>query len=517
MNLKTYRADTMAQALAEVKKDLGSDAVILHTRSFKVGGVMGVGAKAMVEITAADTPPAGTHRGRRTAMAAAGPRAGTQVIDPHASRQVAAETDPGLFQAAAFGTIVAERAASPASPTKAESQSQPDSPSQTSPANRPYAESRPEPAIIESRADAPVPSPRRTNAPGGRASLAATRVEIAPETGQGVETLKGELAAIKSLVGQVLRCTRAASLTTGHPSSLAAAPVLSMGALPEALLTQYLALQNAGVAVDLCESILGAVRDELDPSELSDESIVEHAVTRHLAKLLPVVGGWGASMGGASAPAASPTRARPRVIALVGPTGVGKTTTVAKLAATFKLRQNRSVGLITTDTYRIAAVDQLRTYANIIGLPVKVAMTPDEVVDAIASLSHMDVVILDTAGRSQLDRARLDETRALVDAAQPDETHLVLSSSCAEPVLLKTLDRFSIMAPDRVIFTKLDEAVTCGVIPNVVRSGSMPISYITMGQEVPDHIEPADANRLARLVLSGTLVDSDSAPRTAQR
>jgi flagellar biosynthesis protein FlhF len=500
MNLKTYRADTMAKALAEVKKDLGSEAVILHTRSFKVGGVMGVGAKAMVEITAADTPPAGATRGRRPGpLAAAGPRAGTQIIDPHTTRDsetlhqgdAARQDDAGSFQHASFGTVVTERPKPAASATS------------------PVASSPAEPALIQTRPDAPLPASRaKPPAPTARASLPTTRVALSPESTQGVETLKGELAAIKSLVGQVLRCTRAVSLTTGHPGSFAAGPVLSMGSLPEALLAQYLALQTAGVAVDLCESILGSVRDELDPSELSDDGIVEHAVTRHLAKLLPVVGGWSGAPTGAN---------RPRVIALVGPTGVGKTTTVAKLAATFKLRQNRSVGLITTDTYRIAAVDQLRTYANIIGLPVKVAMTADEVADAVASLAHMDVVILDTAGRSQLDRTRLDETRALVDAARPDETHLVLSSSCAEPVLLKTLDRFSIMAPDRVIYTKLDEAVTCGVIPNVVRSSTMPISYITMGQEVPDHIEPADANRLARMVLSGTLVDSDSSPRTATR
>lgn len=500
MNLKTYRADTMAKALAEVKKDLGSDAVILHTRSFKVGGVMGVGAKAMVEITAADTPPAGATRGRRPgSLAAAGPRAGTQVIDPHTTRDSDATNhgDAGSFQHASFGTVVTER------------------PKPTASAPTPHVATSPaDPALIQTRPDASLPASRaKPAATIARATLPITRVELAPESTQGVETLKGELAAIKSLVGQVLRCTRAASLTTNHPGSLAAGPVLSMGSLPEALLAQYLALQTAGVAVDLCESILGSVRDELDPSELSDDGIVEHAVARHLAKLLPVVGGW--SMGGCSG--ASARANRPRVIALVGPTGVGKTTTVAKLAATFKLRQNRSVGLITTDTYRIAAVDQLRTYANIIGLPVKVAMTADEVADAVASLSHMDVVILDTAGRSQLDRTRLDETRTLVDAARPDETHMVLSSSCAEPVLLKTLDRFSIMAPDRVIFTKLDEAVTCGVIPNVVRSSAMPISYITMGQEVPDHIEPADANRLARMVLSGTLVDSDSTPRTATR
>lgn len=517
MNLKTYRADTMAKALAEVKKDLGGDAVILHTRAYKVGGVMGVGAKAMVEITAADTPPAGMPRGRRTGtLAASGPRVSTQVIDPHASpSNPADDSERAGFQPASFGTVLSGRAPAARTVEPPERAGEPTEPPliQTRTDSERSAPRTQSASSVQPLSAQPLPvQPSVESSRSARASLTPTRVEIAPENPQGVETLKGELAAIRSLVGQVLRCTRAASLSAGHsastPASMAAASALSMGTLPDALLTQYLALQNAGVAVDLCESILGDVRNELDPSELADETIVEHAVVRHLAKMLPVVGGW--SIGGEA------SRGRPRVIALVGPTGVGKTTTIAKLAATFKLRQNRTVGLITTDTYRIAAVDQLRTYANIIGLPVRVAMTGDEVADAIAALSHMDVIILDTAGRSQLDRTRLGETRALVEAARPDETHLVLSASCAEPVLLKTLDRFSIMAPDRVIFTKIDEAVTCGVIPNVVRSHSMPISFITTGQEVPDHIEPADSNRLARLILSG-MFEPDSTPRTATR
>src|SRR5205814_8215773 len=128
---------------------------------------------------------------------------------------------------------------------------------------------------------------------------------------------------------------------------------------------------------------------------------------------------------------------RPLTIALIGPTGVGKTTTVAKLAATYKLRHGKRVGLVTTDTYRIAAVDQLRTYAEIIGLPLKVALSPTEMTTVCQGLSECDVILIDTAGRSQREAARLDELRQLLAAAKPHQTHLVLSSTACEAVLLE--------------------------------------------------------------------------------
>ncbi len=196
---------------------------------------------------------------------------------------------------------------------------------------------------------------------------------------------------------------------------------------------------------------------------------------------------------------------RPLTIALVGPTGVGKTTTIAKLAAAYKLRQGKKVGLITSDTYRIAAVDQLRTYANIIGLPLKVALTPREMAGACGSLADCDVILVDTAGRSQHDKGRLEELAAFIDAATPDETHLVLSATVAEPVLAKAAERFAVLQPTRVIFSKLDEAVHFGVIVNTCRKVGMRVSYVTTGQEVPDEIELAQADRLARLVLDGEL------------
>ena len=194
---------------------------------------------------------------------------------------------------------------------------------------------------------------------------------------------------------------------------------------------------------------------------------------------------------------------RPTTVALIGPTGVGKTTTVAKLAATYKLRHGKRVGLITCDTYRIAAVDQLRTYANIIGLPLKVVLTPTEMAAACDALCDCDVILIDTAGRSPRDSGRIEELKAFIGAARPHQTHLVLSSTAGEGALGEAARRFGQVGFDRVILTKLDEAVNFGVLLSIVRQVDAKLSFVTTGQEVPDHIEPGNAERLARIVLNG--------------
>jgi flagellar biosynthesis protein FlhF len=455
MNLKTFRAPSMAQALSEVKKDLGKDAVILHTRSYRVGAVMGMGGKQMIEITAAD------H------VSARGP-----TIRPTQPRSKADFT-PGMFPTLdKGGAAVVE--------PPAES-----SPESTEEGAAPVVTSKP--VKVEDVA------PRKAAPTGNQTRSLATRAPIAPSTGDAVVALQSELASIKRLVGQVLQCSRQTAATVA-PSGAA---VVSMGGMPEPLFAQYLRLQDAHVAHDIVDALIGQVRDELTTDELAAPDIVRQAVLRHLAALIPVTG----AMGKAGATEAG----RPLTIALVGPTGVGKTTTIAKLAAAYKLRQGKKVGLITSDTYRIAAVDQLRTYANIIGLPLKVALTPREMAGSCSALADCDVILIDTAGRSQHDTGRLEELSAFVDAAMPDETHLVLSATVSEPVLNKAAERFTVLKPSRVIFSKLDEAVHFGVIVNTCKKVGMRVSFVTTGQEVPDEIELAQSDRLARLVLDGEL------------
>ncbi|MCA9230417.1 MAG: flagellar biosynthesis protein FlhF [Planctomycetales bacterium] len=190
-----------------------------------------------------------------------------------------------------------------------------------------------------------------------------------------------------------------------------------------------------------------------------------------------------------------------RVVALVGPTGVGKTTTIAKLAANYRLRENKRVGLITVDTYRIAAVEQLRTYADIIDLPMEVVSTPREMREAIARMRDLDLILMDTAGRSPRDEVKIQELKSMLAESQPDEVHLVLSSVAGAKSLATTAERFGTVGTTALVVTKLDEATCFGNLMSITGTGGLPVSYLTDGQNVPDDICVASKETLANRIL----------------
>ena len=421
----------MAQALALVKRELGSDAVVLHTRSYKRGGVLGFGARSVVEVTAGKG--ADIAQARRRTAAPARPAALPK------RRPVIAQADPK--QHAAAGDLI----------------------------RRTYAAARAE--IEQSRQTETATVPTATVAPPPPGYVTAP---ITSDTQQ----LTKEMNAVKHLVSQMMHQQQTRT---------------TQSSLPKGLSQQYAALIQQEVACELADEIVSKVRRELSEDQLHCENACRDAVRKELAQYLPA--------DAEVAETAGAKDGRPRTIALVGPTGVGKTTTIAKLAATFKLKHKKNVALITLDTYRIAAVDQLRTYAGIIGVPLHVVIKPEEIQKALDRCARYDVVLIDTAGRSQRDGDRLTQLRAFLEAAQPHETHLVLSSTCSQKVLLETIERFSRVHTDRIIFTKLDEAVTFGVLLNVLGKADKRLSYVTTGQEVPHQIEPGCPNRLADLVL----------------
>jgi flagellar biosynthesis protein FlhF len=195
-----------------------------------------------------------------------------------------------------------------------------------------------------------------------------------------------------------------------------------------------------------------------------------------------------------------------RLVALVGPTGVGKTTTIAKLAANFRLREHRRVGLITVDTYRIAAVEQVRTYAQIIDLPMEVVSTPQEMQQAVARLADLDLILMDTAGRSPRDEMKIHDLQSLLAEAQPDEVHLVLSCTSSATALARSSECFAEIGANRLILTKLDEAQGLGNLLPLFRASRLPLSYVTHGQNVPDDIEIANSARLAQQILESSEV-----------
>ncbi|MEW5766769.1 MAG: flagellar biosynthesis protein FlhF [bacterium] len=192
----------------------------------------------------------------------------------------------------------------------------------------------------------------------------------------------------------------------------------------------------------------------------------------------------------------------PKTLVLVGPTGVGKTTTVAKLAADFAFHKQLKVALITIDTYRIAAVEQLKAFAEILGVPLKVVFTQNEFSEAIESFSDCDLVLIDTAGRSQRNTIQMTELKNFITAAGHKlETYLLLSATTKYKDLLNIIDNFQKVSFDRIIFTKLDETVTFGSMISLLAEVKKPLSYVTTGQNVPEDIEVADAAKLANMVL----------------
>lgn len=199
----------------------------------------------------------------------------------------------------------------------------------------------------------------------------------------------------------------------------------------------------------------------------------------------------------------SPAPDQPRVVALIGPTGVGKTTTIAKLAAHFSLQRGLKVALITADTYRISAVEQLKTYADIMGLPLEIVYAPQDVAKAVAKCSACHLILLDTAGRSPRNQEQLEELQALLQQVPQAEIHLVLSLTTRNRDALEIARRFSFCAPQKVLFTKLDEAGSCGMILNLLHQLPLQLSYVTTGQNVPDDLELFTASVLAQHLLHG--------------
>jgi flagellar biosynthesis protein FlhF len=259
--------------------------------------------------------------------------------------------------------------------------------------------------------------------------------------------------------------------------------------VPGPLVPRYSQLLEADVPEALARRLVRHVAEVLDPEQIHQPEAIREALRDAVESCVQV------------APPIAAVPGSRRIVALVGPTGVGKTTTVAKLAANFKLAHGFRPGLVTVDTYRIAAVEQLRTYAEIIDLPLAVANAPDGMARAIDELGDVDIVLIDTAGRSPRDEVKIRELADFLAAGKPDEVHLVLSAVAGERSLRAAVERFALVHADRLILTKLDEADGLGGVLAVLGHADRPVSYQTTGQAVPDDIEPADRSRLAALIL----------------
>jgi len=194
-----------------------------------------------------------------------------------------------------------------------------------------------------------------------------------------------------------------------------------------------------------------------------------------------------------------------KVVSVIGPTGVGKTTCIAKLAIIAKLLHNLNVGLISVDTYRLGAIDQLRIFSEISNIDMLIAYEPEEMPELINSFKDKDIVFIDTAGRSQKRMDHLAKTKKYLEAINVDETFLTLSSTNSTKNLFDAAEKFKIFNYGSIIFTKIDEGVSFGNILNVVTNFNTPISFLSNGQVIPDDIISANSELISRLIYTGKI------------
>jgi len=289
--------------------------------------------------------------------------------------------------------------------------------------------------------------------------------------------LIGELQQMKTMIA---RLSQGAVRPEPYPEPIARyrARLIDQEILPELveLLLERAAEEYAALSNDRTDRL---------PDE---EARASFAVRNQLKHLLSPAGSKGISE-------------NTRIAHFVGPTGVGKTTTIAKLAAEQVLKYNRKVGFITSDTYRIAAIEQLKTYASILNCPLEVVFSPQELPRAFRQLSDRDLILMDTAGRNFRNMMYVSELNSLLRADGPSETYLVLSLTSKYKDMKEIAENFAKFSLDKVLFTKMDETSSYGSIVNLLHEFPLRASYVANGQNVPDDIMELDEEKLAELLL----------------
>lgn len=504
MQIKSFKAPTLKEAMANVKSELGVDAVILHTNKIKKGGILGFHAKEIVEVIAAiEDEPVVKEQKPAMDTGAASEAVLQAAAAARASRNSAPEPQPtGNFtprnmvsQYKTAGTIeaishaMAQNTPSPtfgevlASVNKAQEQVESgESASGTLPqqlSDQPVVNEQVvpvQPAVdVNSGVEQPVVKEKLSEpmkaAPESlsqdrdtvTASEDATDLDVKE---QEILDLQNQLEEMKSMLVEMSRNRDEA------------------GGIPN--------LQRAMEAQGISQHVLEDMISKLNGTEiLAPQNSIKalKALEKYVRKAIRIANGI------------TLYSDKPKIVALIGPTGVGKTTTLAKIAAKFVLEEGAKVALITADTYRISAVEQLKTYSDILGLPLEIVYNPQALQEAIEKHRDKQLILLDTAGRSQYNAYQMKELSELLNIDADIEKHLVMSATTKTSDGLELLDNFSLCKPDRVIFTKVDETKTHGIILNILHRRKAALSYLTNGQSVPDDIEPASIEKLAELLL----------------
>ncbi|MEZ4836930.1 MAG: hypothetical protein R2873_33875 [Caldilineaceae bacterium] len=268
------------------------------------------------------------------------------------------------------------------------------------------------------------------------------------------------------------------------------------------------ALRDAMLPGQLVDEVLYGLDEILTPAALQRSDMVSATLAQRLSATMP------SPMG-----ALRPGRpGNPLVFVLVGPTGVGKTTTLAKLAARYSIHHRLPVALITADTFRIGAVGQLRTYSDLMRAPLEIAYTPQELADHVARHQDKAVIFVDTPGRSPTDTEQLEILRSFVSVLPNPHLQIAIAAGTLLGDARRIVERFSVTKPSGLLFTKLDETTVMGPACALLAQTQLPLSYVTTGQRVPEDIELANVDRLIERTLQGArrqLDTEDDSPNQA--
>ena len=449
MLVKKFEAENMAAALKKVKESLGSDALILSTRTLGKKG-LGVLGRQTIEVTAAIESPAMKNNLRQAV--------------PNSQQQSATLGRVPAVYGQRVETLEDEQV------------------------------SLSRLAKHKSQKNEPVINPLEAQVQQLRAQLEA----------QNVNQLQNEINQLKALMQQLAQAHQSAPVVAAPveqwtPSQPVAnkrveqqsAVVSQMKTAAEQTLEELMAiLTERGIDHEAAATIARFASPQMNERQRQEPDQCRRFLSATVAGLVPTTG-----------PLWSPGEPQKR-ISLIGATGVGKTTTIAKLAAEAITQSGARVALVTIDTYRIAAVEQLKVYGEIMGLPVEVVLSPEQLQEAFRRHRDKDLILIDTAGRSPRDKVRIHELNEFLGQGAGVENCLVLSAPTDERLQQQSLESFRQLPLSRLIFTKLDETDRCGCLINVPIRSNLPLAYLTNGQQVPEDLLLAESQAVADMVMA---------------
>ena len=393
----------MTEALAKVREELGTDAIILSTRSEKKGGVLDLIGRSVVEVTAAiDEKPTGG-------------------------------SSPQL------DSVIEKRRSSPVGPREA--------------SLYPPADS----GVYNSQSGKPIKS--------GLDNVTIRNLDSPVKMDQILEDIKTLKTSIKELADSALT----------H----------DMDGLPAHFSALLKRMNDSGLDERISKRLIRQLLHDLNGAELSNPSAIKKSATKLLLSGMGQV---------------SPIQfkgAKPRIVAFIGPTGSGKTTTIAKLATEFSLNQRKKVTVLTIDTKRVDAVGQLKAYCRIINIPLFIAYSPEDISGIMPGIVESDITLVDTPGAGPMDRDQMLEMVEFLHKLVPQEVHLAVSVTTSLIEMNRILNNFSVMKPNRLLFTKLDETQNYGPLLSFALISRKPLSYATFGQNVPGDFNVFDPDSIA--------------------